>query len=161
MTEASLRETVLKPIGFIHSPFLNKEEAPIQGAFRPDARGWVEVFPEYGQGLQDIESFSHIFLLYAFDRSGELRLVRPTFLDDQPHGVFASRHPSRPNGIGLTVVRLLGRQGDRLEIAGIDVLDNTPLLDIKPYIPRFDCYPDASEGWTAGKEERPKPEGRE
>ena len=152
---------VFKPVGLIHSPYVGKEEAPIQGAFRPHARGWVEVFPQYGQGLKDIETFSHIFLIYSFDRSGELQLVRPTFLDDKPHGIFASRHPSRPNSIGLTVVRLLERKGDRLDVAGIDVLDGTPLLDIKPYIPRFDCYPDASEGWTAGKKERPKPKGRE
>lgn len=152
---------ILKPIGIIHSPFTTKDEAPIQGAFRPSARGSVEVFEEYEQGLKDIEGFSHIFLIYAFDRAGELQLVRPTFLDDEPHGVFASRHPSRPNSIGLTVVRLIERQGSRLEVGGIDVLDGTPLLDLKPYIPRFDCYPSASEGWTAGKNERPKPKGRE
>jgi tRNA (adenine37-N6)-methyltransferase len=152
---------VLEPIGIIHTPYRDKEEAPIQGAFRPDGRGWVEIFPQYEQGLKDVETFSHVFLIYAFDRSGEVRLVRPTFLDDKPHGVFASRHPSRPNGIGLTVVRLLEVRGARLEVAGIDVLDQTPLLDIKPYVPRFDCYPGASEGWIAGKEERPKPQGRE
>jgi tRNA (adenine37-N6)-methyltransferase len=150
-----------KPIGIIHSPFKVKNETPIQGAFQPDARASIEVFEEYGEGLRDIEGFSHIYLIYSFDRSGEIKLVRPTFLDDEPHGIFASRHPCRPNGIGLTVVRLLERQGNRLEVAGIDVLDGTPLLDIKPYIPRFDCYPEASEGWTAGKDERSKPEGRE
>ena len=119
------------------------------------------MFAQYGQGLKDVETYLHIFLIYAFDRSGELKLVRPTFLDDKPHGIFASRHPSRPNSIGLTVVQLSGREEDRrLRMTGIDVLDGTPLLDIKPYIPRFDCYPDASEGWTAGKKERPKPKGR-
>lgn len=152
---------LFKPIGLIHSPYIEKEKTPIQGAFQPDSEGWVEVFSQYEQGLKDIDDFSHIFLIYAFHRSGEVKLVRPTFLDDEPHGVFASRHPARPNSIGLTVVRLLGRQGSTLEVAGIDVLDATPLLDIKPYIPRFDCYPHASEGWTAGKQERSKPEGRE
>lgn len=155
------RYMILKPIGVIHSPFTVKDETPIQGAFQPDAKGWVDVFEEYGEGLQDIEGFSHLYLIYSFDRSGDVKLVRPTFLDDEPHGIFASRHPARPNAIGLTVVRLLKRQRNRLEVAGIDVLDGTPLLDIKPYIPRFDCYPEASEGWTAGKEERPKPKGRE
>ena len=150
-----------KPIGIIHSPFKAKNETPIQGAFQPDVRASIEVFEEYGEGLRDIEGFSHIYLIYSFDCSGEIKLVRPTFLDDEPHGIFASRHPCRPNGIGLTVVRLRERQGNRLEVAGIDVLDGTPLLDIKPYIPRFDCYPEASEGWTAGKDERSKPEGRE
>ncbi len=151
----------MKPIGVIHSPFSAKDETPIQGAFRPDAKGTAEIFPDYVQGLQDVETFSHVFLIYAFDRSGPLELVRPTFLDDMPHGVFASRHPSRPNPVGITVVRLLGRREHSLEVAGVDVLDGTPLIDIKPYIPRFDCYPDASEGWTAGKGLRPKPPGRE
>lgn len=152
---------ILKPIGVIHSSFKNKDEAPIQGAFQPDERGSIELFAEYEQGLKDIDGFSHIFLVYSFDRSGEIELVRRPFLDDEPHGIFATRHPCRPNGIGLTVVRLLQREGNRLEVAGIDVLDGTPLLDIKPYVPRFDCYPEASEGWIAGKELRPKPKGRE
>jgi tRNA-Thr(GGU) m(6)t(6)A37 methyltransferase TsaA len=151
----------LRPIGTIHSPFATKEDAPIQGSFSPDALGTVEVFPEYSQGLKDIELFSHIFILYRFDRAGETKLVRPTFLDDEPHGVFASRHPCRPNSIGITVVRLVRRKGNVLEVGGIDVLDGTPLLDIKPYLPQFDCYPDASEGWTDGKKWRHKPPGRE
>ena len=151
----------LKPIGIIRSPYTSKEQAPIQGAFRPEGKGIVEVYPEYVEGLKDIETFSHIFLLYQFDRAGEVRLVRKTFLDDEAHGLFASRHPCRPNGIGLTIVRLLTRREQILEVGGIDVLDQTPLLDIKPYIPRFDCHPDAKEGWTADKRERPKPPGRE
>jgi len=152
----------LKPIGIIRSPYASKEEAPIQGAFRPEGKGTVEVYPEYGAGLKDIEGFSHIFLLYQFDRASEVRMVRKTFLDDDDvHGLFASRHPCRPNGIGLTIVRLLSRREHILEVGGIDVLDQTPLLDIKPYIPRFDCYPDAQEGWTANKRKRPKPPGRE
>jgi len=151
----------LSPIGIIHSPYTTKDEAPIQGIFRPEAKGEVEVFPEYEEGLKDIELFSHIFLIYIFDRSIPGELVRQTFLDDLPHGVFACRHPSRPNGIGFTVVRLEERSGNRLLVRGIDVLDGTPLIDIKPYIPRFDCFPDAGEGWTAGKEDRQKPPGRE
>jgi tRNA (adenine37-N6)-methyltransferase len=98
----------IKPIGIIHSPHAEKEETPIQGAFRPEGVGWIEVFPEYEEGLKDIEGFSHIILLYVFDRVGPIQLVRPTFLDDIPHGIFASRHPGRPNSIGLTIVRLLG-----------------------------------------------------
>jgi tRNA (adenine37-N6)-methyltransferase len=151
----------LKPIGVIHSPYTTKEKAPIQGIFRPEVTGWVELFPDYEEGLKDIDTFSHIFLIYSFDRAGRVQLVRPTFLDDQPHGVFACRHPSRPNNIGLTIVQLLRREANRLEVSGIDILDNTPLLDIKPYVPRFDSFPRASEGWTAGKQERPKPPGRE
>ncbi len=154
-------EITIHPIGIIHSPFRTKEEAPIQGAFQPDAQGTVEVFAEFAPALKDIETFSHLFLIYRFDRAGEVILSRPTFLDDEPHGVFASRHPCRPNGLGLSVVRLLRREGSILHVGGIDVLDGTPLIDIKPYIPRFDSYPEASAGWTAGKEVRQKPPGRE
>jgi tRNA (adenine37-N6)-methyltransferase len=151
----------IQPIGIIRSAFRTKEEAPIQGAFQPEAEGTVELFAEFAPGLKDIETFTHLYLVYRFDRAGEVILARPTFLDDEPHGVFASRHPCRPNGLGLSVVRLLRREGNILHVGGIDVLDETPLIDIKPYIPRFDCYPEASEGWTAGKEARQKPSGRE
>jgi tRNA-Thr(GGU) m(6)t(6)A37 methyltransferase TsaA len=154
-------EFALETIGIIHSPFRSKEDAPIQGAFVPETEGSVEVWPEFVEGLKDIELFSHLILIYRFDRAGEVILSRPTFLDDEPHGVFASRHPCRPNGLGLSVVKLLGRNGNMLNVAGIDVLDGTPLIDIKPYIPRFDSYPDANSGWLAGKEPRPKPPGRE
>ncbi|MFH1147435.1 MAG: tRNA (N6-threonylcarbamoyladenosine(37)-N6)-methyltransferase TrmO [Pseudomonadota bacterium] len=154
-------EIRLRPIGIIRTPFMAKESAPIQGSFHPETIGTVEVFAEYAEGLKDIELFSHIFLLYHFDRAGEIKLVRPTFLDAEPHGVFASRHPCRPNGLGITVVRLIKREGPLLTVSGIDVLDKTPLMDIKPYVPRFDAYPDASEGWIAGKEKRSKPAGRE
>src|SRR5208337_4438160 len=147
--------TEITPVGLIHSPYSMKEETPIQGAFRPDGVGWVEVFREYREGLKDIEGFSHLILLYLFDRAGSVRLVRPTFLDDAPHGIFASRHPARPNGIGITIVRLLSREESILRVSGIDTLDLTPVLDIKPYIARFDCFPDASEGWIKGKKERP------
>lgn len=151
----------LKPIGIIRTPWATKEQAPIQGAFASDAEGRVEVLPEFAAGLQDVETFTHLYLLYRFDRAGEIRLVRPTFLDAAAHGLFASRHPCRPNGIGLTVVRLLAREGAVLRVAGIDVLDRTPLLDIKPYLPRFDAFPGAGEGWVAGRDRRPKPPGRE
>jgi tRNA-Thr(GGU) m(6)t(6)A37 methyltransferase TsaA len=151
----------LKPIGVIHSPYTTKESCPIQGVDAPEGKGTVEVFLEYVDGLQDIETFSHIILLYQFDRAGEIKLVRPTFLDDEPHGVFASRHPCRPTGLGISVVRLLKRSGNVLEVGGIDVLDGTPIIDIKPYIPRLDCFPEANEGWVAGKPWRPKPSGRE
>ncbi|RLA99697.1 MAG: tRNA (N6-threonylcarbamoyladenosine(37)-N6)-methyltransferase TrmO [Deltaproteobacteria bacterium] len=148
-------------IGIIHSPFKSKEEAPIQGKLKPEAEGRVEVYPQYEEGLKDVETFSHIILLYLFDRASEIKLVRPTFLDDEPHGVFATRHPCRPNGIGITTVKLLRRDRNILYVSGVDVLDKTPLIDIKPYIPRFDCFPEATEGWLTGLSERPKPKGRE
>lgn len=151
----------LDPVGVIHTPFRTKEEAPIQGTLGGASKGTVEVFAEYEEGLKDIETFTHLILLYRFDKAGAVELVRPTFLDDKPHGIFASRHPCRPNGIGLTVVRLLKRSKNRLDVEGIDVLDGTPLLDIKPYIARFDCFPDAGEGWVSKVGPRPKPAGRE
>ena len=156
-----MTEFTLRPVGIIRSPFANKDDAPIQGAFVPDAVGQVELYPEYAAGLKDIEGFSHLILIYRFDRAGEVELVRPTFLDDEPHGIFATRHPCRPNGIGLTIVRFLGRKENILSVSGIDVLEGTPLIDIKPYVPRFDAHPEATSGWFAGKEARTKPAGRE
>ncbi len=153
--------TTIEPIGIIHSPHHNKDDCPIQPPYAATTVGKVEVFEQYQDGLKDIETFSHIYLLYQFDRAGQIRLIRPTFFDDEAHGIYASRHPCRPNGIGLSIVRLIKRDKNILEIAGIDVLDGTPLLDIKPYIPRFDLVPDATEGWLAGKEWRPKPRDRE
>lgn len=151
----------IEPIGIIHSPHHSKDDCPIQPPYAATTPGKVEVFEQYQEGLKDIEGFSHIYLLYHFDRADDIQLIRPTFLDDQPHGIYASRHPCRPNGIGLSIVKLIKRTGNLLEISGMDVLDGTPLLDIKPYIPRFDLVTDATEGWLTGKEWRPKPQGRE
>jgi tRNA-Thr(GGU) m(6)t(6)A37 methyltransferase TsaA len=137
---------VMQPIGVIRTPFAEGDEIPIQPAFSC-AAGRVEVFPQYAEGLQDIEGFSHIILLYALHRSSGYALRVKPFLDDQLRGVFATRHPRRPNPIGLSIVRLLVRHGSTLEVEGIDVLDGTPLLDIKPYVPDFDLRIDARAGW--------------
>lgn len=152
---------VLHPIGTIHSPYLTKEDCPLQGVVAVGGEGRVEVLPELAEGLTTIESFSHLILLYCFDRSGAIKLARPTFLDDAPHGVFASRHPCRPNGIGLSIVRLDRREGNVLFVSELDVLDGTPLVDIKPYIPRFDHREGASNGWVEATSFREKPPGRE
>lgn len=151
----------LKSIGMIRTPYTGKEDCPIQPSYASNSIGSVEVFKEYAEGLKDIETFSHIYLLYEFDRAGEIKLVRPTFLDDEPHGVFASRHPCRPNGIGLSIVKLINREENVLKVEGIDVLDKTPLIDIKPYIRRFDLIEEATDGWVAKTKWRPKPKGRE
>ena len=151
----------LEPIGKIHTPFYSKEGCPIQPLYASDVEGRVELFEPFDQGLRDITGFSHIYLIYCFDRAGEIQMVRPTFLDDTPHGIYASRHPCRPNGIGLSIVQLLKQDGRFLAVSGVDMLDGTPLLDIKPYVPKFDAFPAASEGWTVGREFREKPPGRE
>jgi tRNA (adenine37-N6)-methyltransferase len=151
----------IKQIGTIYSPYRTKEECPIQGSVKPEGKGQVEVFLEYEEALETIETFSHIILFYIFDKAGEIRLFGPTFLDDAPHGVFASRHPCRPNRIGISIVKLEKRDKNILEVSGIDVLDNTPLIDIKPYIPRFDYFDSANNGWTETKKLREKPPNRE
>jgi len=139
-------EFLLKAIGVIHSPFTDKTQVPIQ-ASRSEAKGGVEIFPEYVDGLNDLEGFSHIFLLYIFHKSSGYTLLVKPFLDDQMRGLFATRYPSRPNPIGLSIVRLVRREGNMLKIEGIDVLDGTPLVDIKPYIPEFDERTDTRTGW--------------
>jgi tRNA-Thr(GGU) m(6)t(6)A37 methyltransferase TsaA len=151
----------IEQIGIIHSPYKNKDDCPIQGAAKPEGRGKVEVFLEFKEALETIETFSHIILFYVFDKAGEIKLSRPTFLDDTTHGVFASRHPCRPNGIGMSIVKLEKRDKNILEVSEIDVLDNTPLIDIKPYIPKFDCRMEAGNGWVEKKEFGKKPKNRE
>jgi tRNA-Thr(GGU) m(6)t(6)A37 methyltransferase TsaA len=138
------------PIGRIHSPLHETSETPIQAAFS-QIEGTVEVYPEYAVGLQDIEGFSHIILLYWFHKSEGYRLIVRPFLDQQEHGLFAVRYPARPNPIGISVVELLERHGSSLQVRGLDVLDGTPLLDIKPFLPAFDHRDGARVGWLAGK----------
>jgi tRNA-Thr(GGU) m(6)t(6)A37 methyltransferase TsaA len=140
-------------IGLIHTPFTEKEGTPIQPT-RSQAIGQVEIYPEYAEGLQDVEGFSHIFLIYVFHRSNGYALRVQPFLDNQLHGVFATRYPRRPSPIGLSVVRLLGRHGRVLEVEGIDVLDGTPLLDIKPYVPEFDVRTETRTGWYESRSVR-------
>ena len=136
----------MQPIGVIHSPFKEKSQTPIQSS-RSEATGVVEVFPEYAEGLQDLEGLSHIFLLYVFHESVGYALLAKPFLDDKLHGIFATRYPYRPNRIGLSVVKLVNRKENSLEIQGVDMLDGTPLLDIKPYVPEFDIRTNTRNGW--------------
>jgi tRNA-Thr(GGU) m(6)t(6)A37 methyltransferase TsaA len=137
----------LKPIGTIRTRFNSATGTPIQGALAIDEPGEVVVSPRFEEGLADLEGFSHVVLIYFFDRIGKPRLTVKPYLDRHPRGVFATRSPSRPNPIGMTVVRLVRRVGCRLEVSGVDMLDGTPLLDIKPYVPRFDHHEHARCGW--------------
>ena len=139
-------EYLMKPIGIIHSPFRDKRQTPIQPT-RSAATGWAEVFPEFSDGLQDLEGFSHIILLYIFHQSHEYNLKVKPFLDDQLHGLFTTRYPHRPNPIGKSIVQLLSRSDNVLNIQGVDVLEGTPLLDIKPHVPDFDVYTGVKTGW--------------
>ena len=145
-----------QPIGTIHSPFEGIEKVPIQPAAASGIRGSVEVFAEFAAGLQDLNGFSHIMLLYHFHRVKQARLTVVPFLDEQPRGVFATRAPSRPNPIGLSIVRLLGIEGSVLHIENVDIVDGTPLLDIKPYVPAFDHNEAERTGWLETTGERVK-----
>jgi len=143
----SVNEIKYKPIGVIHSPFKEPKGTPIQPAGAKGTNGTVEVFSEYAEGLKDIEGFSHIILLYHFHLSkGSTLIVRP-FMDNEAHGVFAMRGPSRPNPIGVSVVCLVRVEGNMLHIQDVDIVDGTPLLDIKPYVPEFDIREVERIGW--------------
>jgi tRNA-Thr(GGU) m(6)t(6)A37 methyltransferase TsaA len=138
----------MHPIGVIHSPYTDKSQTPIQSS-RSQTLGEVELFPEFVDGLKDVDGFSHLILLYAFHCSTGFNLRVKPFLDNQLRGLFATRHPCRPNPIGLSIVRLLSRQENILTVKGLDVLDDTPLLDIKPYVPDFDERSEVRTGWYA------------
>jgi tRNA (adenine37-N6)-methyltransferase len=141
----------IEPIGIIHTPFEISEGMPIQSKGGSGIRGTIIVKDEYVAGLKDLDGFSHIYLIYWFHQSEGYALKTKPFLDDQPRGVFATRAPRRPNPIGLSVVKLIGIQGAEISIEGVDMLDQTPLLDIKPYIPEFDVFEAVKTGWIASK----------
>ena len=141
------REYLFRPIGVLHTPYRGKEGVPIQGVFDPESKGRAEILGEYEPGLKDIEGFSHLILLYVFDRSKGFDLVCRPYMEETMHGLFAIRAPRRPNPIGLSVVRLERRERDILYLAELDMLDGTPLLDIKPFVPTFDHRDGARVGW--------------
>ncbi len=143
----NMDELTYRPIGIIHTGFREKKVAPIQGVFAKDAKGEVEVFPEYADGLRDIEVFSHVILIYHFHLSDGYSLISKPFLKDEQHGIFSIRHFKRPNPIGLSVVKLKEVRGNILEICEVDIIDGTPLLDIKPFVPQFDHRDNARSGW--------------
>lgn len=148
---------VFKPIGIVHSPYKEPKGVPIQAATVEAAgvEATVEIFPEHVAGLKDLDGFSHAILVYHFHRSGEPRLLVKPFLDGQQRGLFSTRAPARPNPIGISAVRLVSvGPGGTLVVRGIDVVDGTPLLDIKPYVPAFDVVPADRIGWLDSKVQR-------
>ena len=142
-----------RPIGFVRTAFTNTADIPKGLGAKHVAEGTIEIEPEFEAGLQDIEGFSHLYVIWVFDRSERSDLVAHPPSDDRPHGVFATRSPERPNPIGLSVVELLGRDGPRLGVRGVDMLDGTPVLDLKPYLSNV---PDSHlrRGWLDEVERR-------
>jgi tRNA-Thr(GGU) m(6)t(6)A37 methyltransferase TsaA len=140
----------LSPIGIIHSPYRDRDEAPYQG-YRSKRISRIEVLKEFEEGLQDIEGFSHIIVIYWFHKSQGYHLLVKTPWDDVPHGLFTTRSPHRPCPLALTVVELVAREKNILKVKGLDALDGSPLLDIKPYVPAVDERSVVKSGWLEGK----------
>jgi tRNA-Thr(GGU) m(6)t(6)A37 methyltransferase TsaA len=147
------KEIVFKPIGIIHTPFGNdKKKIPRQGRFGENNDGIAEVFPEYAGGLKDLESFSHLYLLFHFHKSQNYDLLQITPRNHNLRGVFAIRSPRRPNALGQTIVKILKIEQNKIFFTGADMIDGTPLIDIKPYVPEIDYYPGAVNGWLEKKD---------
>jgi len=137
----------LKPIGVIRTPYKKPKGIPIQGKFKKGVRGKIYLSPQYQPGLKDIKGFSHLILIYYFDRSKEERLIGKPFLEGKEHGIFAIRSPHRPNHIGFSIVKLEKVEGNTITFLEVDILDKTPLLDIKPYVKHFDSRDKVKNGW--------------
>jgi tRNA-Thr(GGU) m(6)t(6)A37 methyltransferase TsaA len=150
MTQPSF---TMRPIGYAHTPFTDTKQISKGIGAKHTREGTLEILPEFEEGLLDIEGFSHLFVIWAFDRSTDYELTGKPPTDDRPHGVFATRSPRRPNPIALTVVRLVARDGNRLTVRGVDMLDNSPILDIKPYLSSVPAD-ELKRGWIAEAESR-------
>jgi len=145
--EAQMKEITYRPIGVVHSEFVKQEGTPIQSVFAGNAKGYIELDPAYAPALKDLEGMERIWVLYHLDRAAPYQPLVVPYLDDSKHGLFATRSPPRPNPIGISVLRLIAVKGNRLEVEGMDILDGTPLLDIKPYVPQFDAVEASRAGW--------------
>ena len=146
----------MRPVGFVRTPFKETSQIPKGCGARHEAEGFIEVLPEFEEGLLDVEGFSHLFVIWVFDRAEGFELTGAPPTDERPHGVFATRSPYRPNPLALMVVRLLGREGRRLRVRGLDMLDGTPVLDLKPYLSSVPGS-ELRRGWLAEAEARRKP----
>jgi tRNA-Thr(GGU) m(6)t(6)A37 methyltransferase TsaA len=150
-------DVTYRPIGVIHSPFVDLKGMPIQPAGQAAAPGRAEVFPEFGEGLKDLDGFSHVILLYHLHEVRRAALTVKPFLGRELRGVFSTRAPTRPNPIGLSIVELVQMEGNMLHLANVDILDATPLLDIKPYVPQFKQPRNVRTGWLAAAGLKVKP----
>ena len=138
----------MRPIGRVRSPYAEAAQVPKGKGAEHQAEGVLEIFPEFAPGLKDIEGFSHLYVVWVFDRAAGSELLATPPTDTRPHGVFATRSPRRPNPIGLTVVALLRRDGANLQVRGVDMLDGTPILDLKPYLSNVPAE-ELRRGWLA------------
>ena len=142
-----MQEIRMTPIGIIHSPYKQIKDMPIQGKFKPEVTAYVELEDEYAPGLKDLDGFSHAIIIYYFHKSQKEEVIGKPFLEDKEHGIFAIRSPHRPNHIGLSVVKIESVKENRLHFSEVDVLDQTPVLDIKPYVKHFDARDNTLSGW--------------
>jgi tRNA-Thr(GGU) m(6)t(6)A37 methyltransferase TsaA len=142
-----MEKITMTTIGTIHSPYKQVKDIPIQGKFKPDITAYIELKDEYAAGLKDLDGFSHAIIIYYFHKSQKENVIGKPFLEDKQHGIFAIRSPHRPNHIGLSVVKIENIQDKRLYFREVDVLDQTPVLDIKPYVKHFDIRDNVISGW--------------
>ena len=142
-----MQEITMMSIGIIHSPYKQVKDMPIQGKFKPDVKAWVELKEKYRVGLKDLDGFSHAIIIYHFHKSQKEEVIGKPFLEDKEHGIFAIRNPHRPNHIGLSVVKIEKIEDNKLHFSEVDVLDGTPVLDIKPYVKQFDVRDNTVSGW--------------
>ena len=142
-----MEKITITPIGVIHSPYKHVKDMPIQGRFKADAKAWIELKDEYVAGLKDLDGFSHAIIIYYFHKSRKTHLCAKPFLENNEHGIFAIRSPNRPNHIGLSVIKLEGIEKNFVHFSEVDVLDGTPVLDIKPYVKQFDARNNTVSGW--------------
>lgn len=148
MTESSsLDEIRMRPIGVVRSPYREPDDLPIQGAFGDDTEAYIELRERYKPGLQDLDGFSHAWVITYFHRSGREELVGRPYLEREKHGIFAIRSPHRPNHLGLSIIRITRIKDNRIYFREVDMLDGTPILDVKPYVPGFDRRDDVAIGW--------------
>ena len=141
------KKITMSPIGIIHSPYKQIKGMPIQGKFKPGVNAWIELKKQYSAGFKDLEGFSHAIVIYYFHKSEKTEIEGKPFLEDKNRGIFAIRSPHRPNHIGLSVVKIDGVEENKLYFSEVDILDQTPALDIKPYIRHFDVRDNAVSGW--------------